>query len=222
MKTYLILSLERKFIDSKIKEITRLQKISPFDITDFDSDISLGIDEVRKIIKQSIERPFSGNFKLTVIRNFHLSSFEAQNSLLKFLEEHPQFLTIILIAENEQNILPTVLSRSEIIRNPGQKKIQIIDLDILLKKSIGQRLFYIQKTITGKDQAIIFLKNLINSLEIALLNDDRQNSVKLPKNEFGLMIKKSEKARLYLENNLNYKMVLDVLVMGFPLITPVG
>ena len=219
MQTYLILSSKKPFISKQIKSFIKISNTSEFDTLDFNSDEKLGIDDVRNLIRESIKKPYAGNSKLTIIRNFSNSTLEAQNSLLKFLEEQPPFLTILLISQNTRNILPTVLSRSQIIKDTSPAETGKLELLQLLKMTLGQRLEFVQKNITDRDKAARFLESLINTSDNLLLSNESQDLISLSRYELSLFITKSEKARGYLELNLNYKHVLDVLLLGFPKIS---
>lgn len=77
---------------------------------------TIKIDEVRQIIRKIYEKPIISSHKVYIINAFEKMTFEAQNALLKTLEEPPQFVTIILISSNENDILNTILSRCMRIR----------------------------------------------------------------------------------------------------------
>jgi len=69
------------------------------------------VDQVRKVIETIYYRPAEGKEKVYIFTD---SAFmkEAANSLLKVLEEPPEFATIFLLAENQGELLPTIRSRS--------------------------------------------------------------------------------------------------------------
>ena len=61
--------------------------------------------------KKILEKPINSSKKVYILDNADTMTKEAQNSLLKTLEEPQEFIVIILIAANENNILATVKSR---------------------------------------------------------------------------------------------------------------
>jgi DNA polymerase III subunit delta' len=69
------------------------------------------VDQVRRVIESIYFRPAEGKERVYI---FTVSAFmkEAANSLLKILEEPPEFATIFLLAENTGALLPTIRSRS--------------------------------------------------------------------------------------------------------------
>lgn len=76
-----------------------------------DKQETIKIDEIREMQTKILEKPIISQKKVYLINNAENMTKEAQNCLLKTLEEPPQFVTIILIANNENTILPTIKSR---------------------------------------------------------------------------------------------------------------
>lgn len=72
---------------------------------------TIKIDQIRDIIKKTFEKPISSDKKIYIINDSNKMTKEAQNALLKTLEEPPQYVVIILIAENKNLFLPTIKSR---------------------------------------------------------------------------------------------------------------
>jgi DNA polymerase III subunit delta' len=71
------------------------------------------VDQVRRVIETIYYRPADGKEKVYIFTD---SAFmkEAANSLLKVLEEPPEFATIFLLTDNPGELLPTIRSRSMI------------------------------------------------------------------------------------------------------------
>lgn len=72
---------------------------------------SIKIDTIRQIQKRVQELPIVSNRKVYIIDDSEYMTKDAQNCLLKTLEEPPEFVTIILIVSNENMILNTIKSR---------------------------------------------------------------------------------------------------------------
>lgn len=72
---------------------------------------SIKIDQIRELTKNVYEKPVVSARKVYIINDSNYMTKEAQNSLLKTLEEPPEYVTIILIASNENLFLPTIKSR---------------------------------------------------------------------------------------------------------------
>ena len=77
---------------------------------------SIKIDQIRQMQKKIIEAPIISKNKVYIIDDADLMTTEAQNCLLKTLEEPPEFVTIILIGSKESSFLSTIKSRCTIIK----------------------------------------------------------------------------------------------------------
>ena len=76
---------------------------------------SIKIDQIRNMQKGMLEKPIISSKKVYIINNAETMTKEAQNCLLKTLEEPPKFATIILVGSNETAFLPTIKSRCTIL-----------------------------------------------------------------------------------------------------------
>lgn len=92
---------------------------------------SIKIDQIRELTKKVYEKPVVSNKKVYIINDSNYMTKEAQNSLLKTLEEPPEYITIILITSNENSFLPTIKSRCTKI---SFNKLTDIEITNILKK----------------------------------------------------------------------------------------
>lgn len=74
------------------------------------------VDQVRSVAATAAVMPNEGRCKAYVIEDADTMNVQAQNALLKLLEEPPESAAFILCAANERLLLPTVRSRCEVIR----------------------------------------------------------------------------------------------------------
>ena len=72
---------------------------------------TIKIDEIRSMQVKMAEKPINSNYKVYLINDAQLMTQEAQNCLLKTLEEPPEYIVIILITSNENKVLNTIKSR---------------------------------------------------------------------------------------------------------------
>lgn len=77
---------------------------------------SIKIDQIRLLQKKVQEKPILSDKKVYIIDDADTMTKEAQNCLLKTLEEPPEFATIILIGTQENLFLPTIKSRCMIFK----------------------------------------------------------------------------------------------------------
>ena len=75
------------------------------------NDGKVKIEQIREMQRKIAEKPIISNKKVYIIDNADTMTTEAQNCLLKTLEEPPEYITIILICSNEDNLLSTIKSR---------------------------------------------------------------------------------------------------------------
>jgi len=95
----------------------------------------LSIDVIRSFLIAPAWRSSSrGRGKVFIVRESELMSDAAQNSLLKTLEEPPPGVTIILLAEQPEQLLPTTLSRCRVLR------FGLLPLDFVRGKLLAQQL----------------------------------------------------------------------------------
>lgn len=132
------------------------------------------IEQIRQMQSKIIEKPVNSNKKVYIIDNADLMTKEAQNCLLKTLEEPPSYITIILIVSNENKILNTIKSRcmkinfekiqdSEIEKFlTEQCEVQNINKNILrmCDGSIGRCLL-----IKNKIEDYVLIENLLKSVK---------------------------------------------------------
>lgn len=73
---------------------------------------AIKIDQIRAMQEKTYEKPLNSDYKVYIINDANLMTKEAQNCLLKTLEEPPSYIVIILISSNENKILSTIKSRA--------------------------------------------------------------------------------------------------------------
>ena len=70
------------------------------------------VDDIRKGINETIDiKPYSGDYKIYIIDDADRMNAGAQNALLKTLEEPPAYAVILLLTNNKDRLLDTILSR---------------------------------------------------------------------------------------------------------------
>lgn len=73
---------------------------------------SIGVDDIREQINDTIMiRPYSSYYKIYIVDEAEKMTVQAQNALLKTIEEPPSYAVIILLTTNPESFLPTILSR---------------------------------------------------------------------------------------------------------------
>lgn len=200
-----------KIIESFFKEFENIRKeiitSFSFDKSENHPDLviikteekqSIGIEQVKNLRSWAYNRPYIASNKLIIIENADLLTNEAQNSILKITEEPPEFTHIYLLVENHKNLLPTLISRSEIINKKGNFESEGRVEEFMKLSTLGR--FNFVDTLSKEDKKKIQL--FIDEL-IFLLRKERKFEII----EKLLFLKDS------IEKNVNKKLVLDNLVL---------
>ncbi len=161
MTTFLVTSAQKPTlsqISAKIR--SQAKNVDILQIQSQDSK-AIGIEKSREIVKFAQKRPMGGTQKLVVVFDAHKMTDEAQNALLKTLEEHADFLDIVLVVKNENGLLDTVISRCKKIKveededKKGKKKQKSVNE--LKNLNLSQRLAFAQKIAKLEKEEIVEL-----------------------------------------------------------------
>ncbi|CAG0937424.1 DNA polymerase III subunit delta' [Thermoflexales bacterium] len=71
------------------------------------------IDQVRALQHDLSLRPVEGRYRVAIFDQFEVATTEAQNALLKTLEEPPDYVVLIVLASDPELLLPTIISRCQ-------------------------------------------------------------------------------------------------------------
>ena len=99
---------------------------------------TIGVDDIRTQVNNDIDiKPYSRRYKVYIIDEAQKMNQQAQNALLKTIEEPPAYAVILLLTTNADSFLPTILSRcitlnlkavkADVIRSYLMQKYQIPD-----------------------------------------------------------------------------------------------
>lgn len=78
---------------------------------------SIGVDDVREqIINDVTIKPYSSPYKIYIVDQAELLTAQAQNALLKTIEEPPEYAVLFFLTTNAEGFLPTILSRCTILK----------------------------------------------------------------------------------------------------------
>ena len=183
------------------------------DIINYSSEkSSFGVDDVRDIIEEVYKKPFEKDKKVIIIHEGNKLTIQAQNALLKTIEEPPKGVYIIILCESLELILDTIKSRCEIYKLKPLTKSELYEY-IKIKKfnyyeneiksaiafSEGvpgriDRYFNDDKLRGLRNNIVILIKNLNkNDLEAILQQEESFSNLKNDKEEvlniFGLFIR---------------------------------
>lgn len=174
---------------------------------------SIGIDEIRELKARLAFKPFSLNFKAAVIHEAHKLTLEAQNALLKTLEEPPANTLVVLTAPDHDLLLPTVISRcfptilpfeTEILLTEKEEEDFAKRLEGLT--TVGEKFQLAADLAADRAKAGEWLKKAVLVMRKSLLALNRQDLVKT--------IRQFETSRSLIEHNVNTRLVLENLFLN--------
>jgi len=87
----------------------------------------IGVDEAQEIMKALSLKAYEGGYKVMIIWMADKMNTATANKLLKLLEEPPQKTVFLLVTENQDDIMQTILSRCQILEFQGLPESVIAD-----------------------------------------------------------------------------------------------
>jgi DNA polymerase-3 subunit delta' len=152
-----------------------------FDIHDWVSRIDdkerkpiIGAEESLEIIKKMNLKSFEGGYKVYIIWMAEEMNAFSGNKLLKIIEEPPPNSLFILLAENIEMVLPTILSRTQTIKIPRLSNEDVISF---LTKKHGINSLEASNLATRSEGNIVKVRGLFEALDYQ--NNHRESFIKL-------------------------------------------
>ena len=179
------------------------------------------IEQIRKLKHKLALKPYLAATKVIIILEAGKLTLPAQNALLKTLEEPPANNLIILCVSHAELLLPTIISRCELIRlnsisqiNPEKKEITIHQQLItkILKSGAGERLKLASDWSKGRNEALELVKIQLHILRQSMLHKPTSAAVQ--------NIRSTQKALQMLEANTNPILTLGNLFLSYLLSAP--
>lgn len=214
MHSFIISSKKLEQGREEALKISKAEKINKFEIEILEFEKAFGIEDVRNIQKKIFLKPVLGEKKSTILMFKNGATIEAQNSMLKLLEEPPLSSLIFIITENAKIFLPTILSRVKIIElanDENQTNSEALK-ELLSMESTGDRLYLAQVVGKDKNEAILWLEQVILSARGKMLSnlENKQESLKLRK-----LIHRLELTHYNLKTtNANLRLALENLFLN--------
>ncbi len=177
-KSYIISSNNKSFVENTLNKIMANLLIDPKDSSgDYlklelaDKKNSISIDQIHYLKTWSKAKPYKSGHKIAVIFDADKMTLEAQNSMLKMLEEPSKSNNYVLISTNHSKFLETILSRCELILDTSIKQ-EGIDVSTFIEMNTLQKLDYANRLSAQKD--VQARNEKLNKLLFGLLNHYRQ------------------------------------------------
>ncbi|MDO7983580.1 DNA polymerase III subunit gamma/tau [Candidatus Phytoplasma fabacearum] len=112
------------------KSCISINQRNNLDLIEIDGASYNGVDEIRELQDTSKYKPIFGKYKIYIIDEVHVLSYNAFNALLKLLEDPPSKIIFILITSEFNKIPKTIISRTQ---HFGLKHITVEDIRKQLK-----------------------------------------------------------------------------------------
>jgi len=182
---------------------------------------SIKITQIRELKKRLSLKPFSSLNIVVLLNRAETMTVPAQNSLLKILEEPPSTSKIILTAPNPGALLPTIVSRCQLIRlgetnhTPEESvfKTHLQFLNQVLTSSPGQRILLSEEYSQTREKAIEFCQNQLLVLRKILHQETNETTLKPA--QTAKIMRSLQKALVLLKSNVNPKILLENLLISY-------
>ncbi len=176
---------------------------------------TLKIDQVRQMQRALSFRPYEGRYRVLILEAADRMAPNMSNSLLKTLEEPPLHTVIILLANNPRLILPTILSRCQILRF-DPLPISVVSRWLLSEKGIEEKEAHILASLSeGSPGKAIRIQEEIRQIPREKLLRDWVGSGKIPFSEKELWAQSlpSEREDLLLILEIAKTLLRDLIVI---------
>lgn len=143
----------------------------------------ISVDEIRTQVAGDVDiKPYQSDRKIYIIADAEKMNVQAQNALLKTLEEPPSYVTILLLCSNTEAMLPTIMSRvvllgikpvsDELVKKYLRKNVEMSDFRVNLCVSFARGNIGKAKMLAEdeefdriRDSAVTLLRN-ISDMEV--------------------------------------------------------
>ena len=168
----------------KCKSCLELENDNNPDFNIIKPDGKIKIDQIRQMLEKVYEKPIISDKKVYIIDDAETMTVEAQNCLLKTLEEPPEYIVIILITSNESNLINTIKSRClKLTFNPLENS----EIKQYLEKyldfqNVSETMLEIFEGSIGKALKVKEKQELYNNIETTLNNFSCESVIELINN----------------------------------------
>ncbi len=224
MHAQLILNGSYESRKEKAKELLNKREIKPSPdlhiLKTSKENSTIGIDNIRNLIKKLHYTPHQNKIKQALILEGQHMTEEAQNALLKTLEEPPGNCQIVITANHAHHIIPTIISRCKLIKLKKQKsngesqKELKEEFTILLKSPYHQRLAWTEEhktTLKDRRSTRKILSTWIEVLRELMLKKENQAHKIEPNITKGLDL-----LNLLEKTNVSPRLALETFLLTLP------
>ncbi len=131
----------------------------------------LSVEESRFISSDSFVKPYEGDKKIYIINDGDRATIQAQNALLKTLEEPVNNVIFLFTVANDQNVLPTIKSRMKVVHEGRPSKEDVVAYLMNCKKEPEEKIRLIVDNSGGsitKSMQLLHNKKSVEMLSLSL------------------------------------------------------
>lgn len=180
MQSFLIVAKDKNTASSYTSNLLKERGVDFLDTNLQIYEKTMGIGDVRNIQRQILLKPFRGKTKAVIIQAYENITAEAQNAMLKILEEPPANTIIVITTAKRELVLPTILSRCKVIVLQ-EKQIELTQdlselndtLGILLNGKIGDRLKIAEVIAKNKQDSVLWLEKMAVFVKNKLVENNK-------------------------------------------------
>jgi DNA polymerase III gamma/tau subunit len=202
-------NLLKQIYSKDISQSPDIHKLDPED------ENSIGIEEIKKFQKEMMYKPFQEDIQTGIIYQSEKLTTQAQNALLKTLEDSNDNSVYILCVNNEKNLLPTITSRGKIIYSTNdiaQKDEENSALKDILEKNILEQFNSIEEFSKSKESAMEFINHIEFIFQNRLELDIKNGKIDSAKENLSFL-KIVQESRGKISANCNRRLTLEAMLM---------
>jgi hypothetical protein len=202
-------ALLKRIFHKEIKESPDIHVLNPKDRN------SIGIEEVKVFQKAMRYKPFQEEKQVGIILQSEKLTTQAQNALLKTLEETSNTSVYILCVDNERNLLPTIKSRGIVMYSCLQTEETIVEEDELkgfLKLDLLEQFNTIEEYAKEKDCALSFINSLEETFRSRLELDIKNGNIDSSQKNLSFL-KTVQESREKISANCNRRLTLEAMIV---------
>lgn len=210
MHSFIISGATREERQSYIQNECTNKETKSYDIVPLSLvDNSIGIEDVRTFQKRLLLVPYASSCTIGIIYDADHLTVEAQQALLKTLEEPPPHVLLYLETQSDESLLPTIRSRCQRIvvtsdhEETGNDETVDMQLIHLLESSFATRAITIDVISSSRDTALLFTQKGIRTARAQIKDVKTRKQGKI-------LLQLLFHAKEQLEANVTPKLVMDV------------
>ena len=182
---------------------------------------SIGIEEVKELQQSMRFKPFQEEVQAGIILNAQKLTHQAQNSMLKSLEDSSETSVYVLCVDNEKNLLPTIRSRGVILYPKREEGTNEVTADNSETENVMETFFelspieqfnIIEEYSENKENSLTFINGIEETLREELELDIKNGNIDSSQRNLEFL-KVVEKSREKISSNCNRKLTLEAMIM---------